>query len=179
MTRRLWAGTVVISAIISIPAAVRVSAQARDGESIIGRELVSEVRALRAVIERYAEGQIQTQAITGLLDVQQRRLADLNARLDTLRREVSGASEQVQKSTIDLTTFERMSESALMKQGISLEDSRREVESMRTHARNQFEMNATHLQSLRTREAELLNQLATEETRWSELVGRLDQWLRR
>ena len=179
MIRRLWAGTAVIGAVIGIPAAVLVSAQARDGESVIGRELVSEVRALRAVIERYAEGQIQTQTLTGLLDVQQRRVADLNARLDTVRREVAGASDHVQKLTNDLTTFERMSESALVKQGISLEDSRREVESMRSHARNQFEMNATNLQGLRTRESELLNQLAAEETRWNELVGRLDQWLRR
>ena len=179
MIRRLWAGTAVICAIIGIPAAVLVSAQARDGESIVARELVSEVRALRTVIERYAEGQIQTQTMTGLLDVQQRRLADLNARLDSVRREVAGASEHVQRLTNDLTSAERLSESALVKQGISLEDSRREVERMRSHARNQFEMNTTNLEGLRTRENELLNQLAAEETRWNDLVGRLDQWLRR
>ena len=97
------------------------------------------VRALRAVIERYAEGRIQTQ----------------------------------------LTNVERMSEGALVKQGVSLEASRRDVEGMRSHARNQFEMNATDLQGLRSREGELPNQLATEEARWNELVGRLDQWLRR
>ena len=179
MVWRYLARTVVVVAIIGIPAAVLLSAQSRDSESVIGRELVSEVRALRAVIERYAEGQIQTQIITGLLDVQQRRLADLNARLDTVRREVAGASDHLQKLTNDVTTFERMSESALVKRGVSLEDSRREVEGMRSHARNQFEMNATNLQGLRTREGELLNQLATEEARWNELVGRLDQWLRR
>lgn len=179
MVRRYLARAAVVVAIIGIPAAVLLSAQSRDGESVIGRELVSEVRALRAVIERYADGQIQTQTITGLLDVQQRRLADLNARLDTVRREVGGASEDVQKWTNELTTLERMSESALMKQGSSLEDSRREVERMRTLARNQFEMTASHLQSLRAREGELLNQLAAEESRWNELVGRLDQWLRR
>ena len=50
---------------------------------------------------------------------------------------------------------------------------------MRSHARNQFEMNTTNLQGLRTRESELLNQLSVEEARWTELVGRLDQWLRR
>ena len=179
MVRRVWTKAAVIGAIIGVPAAVLLSAQTRDGESVIGRELVSEVRALRAVIERYAEGQIQTQTVTGLLDVQQRRVADLNARLDAVRREVAGASEHVQKVTNDLAVFERMSDNALVKQGTTLEDSRREVENMRSHARNQFEMNTTNLQGLRTRESELLNQLSVEEARWTELVGRLDQWLRR
>ena len=179
MIRQVWARTAVIGAIIGIPAAVLLSAQSRDEASVVGRELVNEVRALRAAIERYAEGQIQTQTITGLLDVQQRRMADVNARLDAVRREVAGASEHVQRLTNELTTFERMNDSALVKQGVSAEDSRREVESMRAHARNQFEMNAANLQGLRARESELLNQLAADETRWNELVGRLDQWLRR
>jgi chromosome segregation ATPase len=174
MIRRIGLRTAVVGAIIGIPAAMLLSAQ-----SIIGRELVTEVRALRTAIERYADAQVQTQTVTALLDVQQRRMADLNGRLDTVRREVAGASEHVQKLTNDLATFERMSDAALVKQGVSLEDSRREVDSMRSHARNQFEMNATNLQGLRTRENDLLNQLATEEARWNELVGRLDQWLRR
>jgi hypothetical protein len=175
----MFAGTLAVAAMICVPAAVLLTAQARDGESIIGRELVSEVRALRAVIERYAEGQIQTQTMTGPLDVQQRRLADINGRLDVARREAAAASERVQASTRELTSAERMSDSAFVKAGISLEDSRREVESVRAHARNQYETNAAHFQALRTRESELLNQVAAEETRWNELVGRLDQWLRR
>ena len=179
MVRRVWTKAAVFGAIIGVAAAVLLSAQTRDGESVIGRELVTEVRALRAVIERYAEGQIQTQTVTGLLDVQQRRLADVNTRLDVLRREVAGASEHMQRLTNELAAAERMSDSALMKQGVALEDSRREVENMRTHARNQFETNTTNLQSLRTRESELLNQLSAEEARWNELIARLDQWLRR
>jgi chromosome segregation ATPase len=172
-------GAVLMVAIIGIPAAVMLSAQARDGDSPVSRELVNEVRALRAVIERYADTQIQTQAITGLMDVQQRRLADVNARLDALRREVGQASQEVNRLTQELTSAERLSENAFVKNGISLDDSRREVEGVRNHARNQVEINTTHLQSLQTRESEMLNQLAAEEGKWNELVGRLDQWLRR
>jgi chromosome segregation ATPase len=172
-------GAVLAAAIIGIPAAVVLSAQARDGDSAISRELVNEVRALRGVIERYADAQIQTQAMTGLMDVQQRRQADVNARLDALRRELGEASQQMNKLTQELASYERMTENALVKAGVSLDDSRREVEALRAHTRHQVEINTMHLQGLQARESELLNQLAAEEAKWNELVGRLDQWMRR
>jgi hypothetical protein len=54
-------------------AAVVLSAQARDGEPSTTRELVNEIQALRAVIERFAEAQTQTQTIASLMAIQQRR----------------------------------------------------------------------------------------------------------
>jgi hypothetical protein len=53
------------------------------------------------------------------------------------------------------------------------------VEALRAHTRHQVEINTMHLQGLQARESELLNQLAAEEAKWNELVGRLDQWMRR
>jgi hypothetical protein len=42
-----------------------------------------------------------------------------------------------------------------------------------------LETASAQLQTARAREGELLNLLAAEEGKWNELVGRLDQWLRR
>ena len=42
--RRVWTKAAVIGAVIGVPAAVLLSAQTREVESIIGRELVSEVK---------------------------------------------------------------------------------------------------------------------------------------
>jgi hypothetical protein len=75
-------GSAVIVAAISGTAVVLLSAQARESEPLTSRELVNELRALRAVIERFVETQSQTQTIASLMNVEQRRMADATARLD-------------------------------------------------------------------------------------------------
>ena len=69
-------------------AAVVLSAQARDSEPVASRELLNEIRALRAAIERFAEAQTQTQTIASLMTIQQRRMAEATTRLDVVRREL-------------------------------------------------------------------------------------------
>jgi predicted nucleic acid-binding Zn-ribbon protein len=172
-----WAFVVLV--VIGIGAGVLASAQTRDTESAISRELVNEVRALRGVIERYAEGQIQTQAITSLMDVQQRRLAEVNGRLDTVRRELAGTTVRVQELTQQLGTLEQASPDSAFPPSMPEADRRRELEVQCTRTRNELESISAQLQQLHSRESELLNQLTMEEGKWNELVGRLDQWLRK
>jgi hypothetical protein len=173
-------GAVLAAAIIGIPAAVVLSAQARDGDSAISRELVNEMRSLRLVIERYAEGQMQTQALTSLMDVQQRRLAEANARLDVVRRELDATTLRHQDTSRRLAAAEQMTpEEMLHPSTASPTEQRRVLEGHRSHMRTEFEAISAQLQQHRTRESEALHQLAAEEAKWNELVGRLDQWMRR
>jgi hypothetical protein len=173
-------GAFVIVGVVVALTAVVLSAQSRDVEPAVSRELVTEMRALRNVIERYADTQIQTQAITGLLDAQQRRLAEANARLDIVRRELDATTTRFQSLSRAMAEAEQMSPKELtLPGGVPPIDARQALEHHRSDLLRQFESVSAQLQQLRTREGEALNQVTADETRWNELVGRLDQWLRR
>jgi chromosome segregation ATPase len=128
---------------------------------------------------RYAESQLQTRAISDLLAVQQRRLEQVNTRLDTVRRELSGTTLRIQALTQQLGAIEQTTPESLVRPGVSLADARRQLEEQQVHGRTEFESHSAQEQMLRTRESELLNQLTAEEGKWNELVGRLNEWLRR
>jgi hypothetical protein len=51
------------------------------------------------------------------------------------------------------------------------------LEEMRGVIRHEFEALSAQVDQIRVRDSELRNQLAAEEGKWNELVGRLDQWL--
>jgi hypothetical protein len=169
---------VLAAAAILVGGVVMLSAQSPGGDGI-SRELVIEVRALRGVIERYAESQIQTQALTSLMDVQQRRLADVNTRLDAVRKELDAASLRMQDVSRRLTDSEQATPEDLRHAPPTATPAERRamLEEMRGVIRHEFEALSAQVDQIRVRDSELRNQLAAEEGKWNELVGRLDQWL--
>ena len=137
------------------------------------RELVSEVRALRGVIEGYTEGQIRQQTLSDLLAVQQRRVSDANNRLDTARRELDGVSDNVRR---------------LQSGAASLEEGARRTTDAKERAaiEMQFRVSkeeldrATEQESqIRARESEALSAVGFEEAKWNELVDRVNRSLTR
>lgn len=181
LATRILVGTSAVMAAIGGFAVVMPSAQSQGGEMTIIRELVNEVRALRAVIEQYAESQIQTQAIASLMDVQQRRLAEVNTRLDAIRRELDASTLRFQDVSRRLAAAEQATPDDTLHAapGAPPAERRAALEEFRSVLRNEFDAGSAQLQQIRTRESELANQLAVEEGKWNELVARLDQWLRR
>jgi hypothetical protein len=161
-------------------AAVVLSAQARDGEPATTRELVNEIRALRAVIERFAEAQTQTQTITSLMTVQQRRMAEATSRLDIVRRELDATTIRYNEMSRRLAAAEQMTPKDMTGPGGTPPiDARQALEELRSHLRNEFESISGQLAQLRARESEILNQAAFEEGRWRELTSRMEEWLKR
>lgn len=166
---------VVLAGLLLAPgAASTVSAQSADAESVKAlKELVAEVRSLRAVIEQYANAQIQSQAVGELLSVQQRRVSDVTARLDSVRQELDGSASETRRITAAVTGLEESLRRA------SDPNERGQLEMQLRANRSELEQRAAQEQGLRGRESELLNSLGIEEAKWSELVDRLNQWLRR
>ena len=161
-------------------AAVVLSAQARDGEPATSRELLNELRALRAAIERFAEVQTQTQTIASLMTVQQRQMADATARLDIVRRELDATNLRYNEVSRRLAAAEQMSPADMTGPGGTPPiDRRQALEEIRSQLRNEFEAISGQLGQLRTRESEILNQAALEDGRWRELTSRMDQWLKK
>jgi hypothetical protein len=64
-------------------------------------------------------------------------------------------------------------------QGTAPAEKRRNFEAMLAELKPRQDRLAMQEQQLRSRETDLLNALATEEGKWSELLGRLDQLLKR
>jgi hypothetical protein len=157
-----------------------ISAQARDGELVASRELLNEIRALRAVIERFAEGQTQTQTIASLMTIQQRRMAEATARLDVVRRELDTMNLHYNDVSRRLAGADQMTAKDLIgPDGKAPVDPRQALEELREGLRSEFEGISAKLGQLRARESEILNQAAFEEGRWRELTSRMEEWLKR
>ena len=173
-------GSALIVAALGGAAAVVVSAQARDGEPVASRELLNEIRALRAAIERFAEAQTQTQTIASMMAIQQRRMADATARLDIVRRELDAMSLHYNDVSRRLAGADQMTAKDLTgPDGKAPADPRQALEEVRAQLRYEFEGISAKLGQLRARESEILNQAAFEEGRWRELTSRMDEWLKR
>ena len=161
-------------------AAVVLSAQSQNGEPLISRELVTEIRALRVAIERYAEAQTQAETIGSLVTVQQQRVAEASTRLDVVRRELDGTTIRSNDIARRLAAAEQMTpEDMTGPGGTPPIDRRQALAEHRTHIRFEFETVSSQLAQLRARESEALNQVTFEEGRWRELVGRMEQMLKR
>jgi hypothetical protein len=161
-------------------AAVVLSAQARDSEPATSRELLNEIRALRAAIERFADVQTQTQTIASMMTIQQRRLADATARLDVVRRELDAMSLHYNDVSRRLAGADQMTPKDLIgPDGKPPADPRQALEEHRAGLRIEFEGISAKLGQLRARESEILNQAAFEEGRWRELTSRMEEWLKK
>jgi hypothetical protein len=160
-------------------AAVVLSAQARDGEPATTRELVNEIRALRAVIERFAEAQTQTQTVASLMAIQQRRMAEATTRLDVVRRELDVMNLHFNDVSRRMAGADQMTPKDLIgPDGKPPVDARQALEEHRAQLRHEFEGISAKLGQLRARESEILNQAAFEEGRWRELTSRMEGWLK-
>jgi hypothetical protein len=176
--KRMIASALIVAAICG--AAVVLSAQARDSEPATTRELLNEIRALRAAIERIAEVQTQTQTIASMMTIQQRRMSDATARLDIVRRELDTMNLLYNDVSRRLAGADQMTPKDLIgPDGKPPVDPRQALEEHRAQLRNEFEGITAKLGQLRARESEILNQAAYEEGKWRELTGRMEEWLKR
>jgi hypothetical protein len=176
MRTRLYVGVLIaLSAAIGGSAAAPLraqSTQANDSAAAI-RELTAEVRTLRLAIERTSQSQLQSQVLGLYLNVQQNRVADATTRLDGFRRELDG-----------LTNAERELAQNAAANDIALTQEtdpakRREFEMQQRSMKQDAERVAAQLQQVRTREAEAYQAEQSEEARWTELVSRLEQLLKK
>lgn len=166
-----WCG----AAMLSMGCAVAVVAQERPDVADSGTlsVLTAEIRQLRLAVEESTRAQTQTQALAVYLSAEQSRLVQVAARLDAARKDldaVTARSRQIaaQLANIDevlARTTDADERSRLALEGPAL---KREVERVTLQE-----------QVARSREAELLQMLQTEDARWSDLISRLEQLIKR
>jgi len=173
-THRYAARLVVVTTIaIAATAAVTTWAQApQDMTPASMSTLIGEVRQLRVAVEESGKRQTETQALAVYLSAQQSRLVQISQQLQSTRTELTEVSGQLQQFKTLLTSMQ--ADATSINPG-----ERQEAEGMMQLFKPQLDQAALKEQQLRAREAELAQALVTEQGRWSDLITRLEQMIKR
>jgi chromosome segregation ATPase len=131
--------------------------------------LLTEVRGLRAAMEQMASAGPRIQLAMGRLQLQEQRVTSLLRRLDATRAELRGAENALKDAAQQQAGLERaLREPNAPERQTQLEW---ELASVRSGLPR---MNADY-QRLVTDEATIAQEVASEQTRWSEINQRLDE----
>jgi outer membrane murein-binding lipoprotein Lpp len=166
---------IVLSAAMLASLAVPLAAQtpqANDTATAV-RELTAEIRTLRAAIERTSDHQLQSQVLGLYLNLQQNRVSQATARLDGARRELEGLTNRDR----ELAQSAAAGDLALTQETDPAK--RREIEQGQRAMKDEAERVAVQLQQVRNREAEAYQAEQAEEARWTDLISRLEQLLKK
>ena len=131
--------------------------------------LLSEVHALRIAMEQQAAIGPRLQMTLARLNIEEQRVSQLTTQLDTVRQQLSGTDSVVKRTSDELNDIER---------ALAVETDparRRELEKGQRDLQIALRANNTSLQELHTRENEAAQALGTEQARWFELNGKLDE----
>jgi chromosome segregation ATPase len=132
-------------------------------------DLLAEVRALRADLSQANGASVRAQFLVARLSLQEQRIS-------TLGRELTEVQSQVDTVVRERTHYEERFKKV---DGVLSADSvasgeRRDVQAMADQARAALSQAQAREQRLRTQASELLTLMTTEQNRWTEFNGRLD-----
>jgi hypothetical protein len=132
------------------------------------RELLVEVRALRAALERAATVGARIQLLVARVQIQEQRLSDLTRRADNIRSELSSIDQQLDAATLQQKMFSE--------RGADIPPEEREA---MAEMIKQFAVNGERLekrkQELMLEENMVAQQIGLDQGRWSEINNQLDQ----
>lgn len=172
MTRVVAGGAAALLLITLAAATGRTQERA---ESAVLPALLTEVRGLRAAIERMATSGAQVQLALGRLQLQEQRVNTAIGRLDETRTRLASLQRRVADEEDQLA----MMESALKAVGSAPSpeqaNERTAIESALTHHRRQIVRSRAEIQQLAGEEAALSSDVAGEQARWSTLNARLEE----
>jgi len=172
-TRRLsWLGVSVVTVTFAAAVMAQGRNDAADGGASLAA-LTSELRQLRVAVEELTRSQTQAQALGVYLSVQQSRILQVATRLDSARKDLEGVSIRSQEIASTLAgTADELSQVIDPERRAALEDAVRNLK---------YEQATVRLreQQARGRDAELSQALQLEESRWSDLISRLEQLIKR
>ena len=161
--------TTALAALWAVAVVAQGSTQANAG-SLAG--VTAELRQLRLAVEESTRSQTQTHALGVYLSAQQARLVQITTRLDTARRELDELSLRSNQLTTELASNEEALRSAAP-------ELRQELEMGARALKQELATVVPQLQQAQTREAELSQLMQAEEVRWTDLLAKLEQLVRK
>ncbi len=167
------AASVAIALVLGVASAfAQEASQAGDTAKAL-KELTTEIRTLRTTIERTSESQLQGQILGLYLSLQQNRVTQATARLDAVRREVEGVTNQARATAEQVAEME----AALLQETDPAK--RRVFEQQQRDVKQQAAQITAMEQQVRARESDAYQASQAEEQRWNELIARLEQLLKK
>ena len=134
--------------------------------------ILAEIRQLRASVERAATINPHVQVTIYRLNTYQERITRLSGQVQQTQDMLRRVSASLQGGERGLKRLEE----ALVRE---IDPQKRQaMEREQAATKSRMEAQASEEQALRTREAELTNQLHTEQLRWDGLNAKLDEMLR-
>jgi DNA repair exonuclease SbcCD ATPase subunit len=170
--RRLsWFGVMVLT--VSGVATVLAQGRSDATEATSLAPLTSELRQLRVAVEELTRSQTQTQALSVYLTVQQSRMLQASNFLDAARKDLETATTRSRELTWRLGNLnDELRQAADPERRTQLEDAIRQVK----HDQGTIGLQE---QQARARENELSQALHVEQSRWADLISRLEQLTKR
>jgi hypothetical protein len=167
---RLVSAIVVAGAVLSLAAGYTVIAASQAGQSpdpIVA--LLGEVHALRLAMEQSATVTPRVQLTLARLNIEEQRIAQLSMQLDQVRRELTAATLESQKVADQVPEVEKVLQTA------TDEKTRKSYEYEQEGLKRKLAAQARLEQQLRVRENEAAQAVNTEQARWMDLNGKLDE----
>ena len=131
--------------------------------------LLAEVRGLRADLHQAAGASIRAQLLVARLQLQEQRIAVLSGQLAEIRRQLTAKQAEVTAGSEQVKRLEE----ALRGSSMSTEQ-RSEVDSHMPYVKASLAESRRQEARLRSQENDLVNQIATEQGRWTDFNNRLD-----
>jgi hypothetical protein len=173
---KIRAGTVMLSALACVALALAASLnlgaapQAAQSSNEPMAALLSEVHALRLAMEQSAAVAPRVQLTLARLNIQEQRATRLGTQLDEVRRQLADAARRTETNSDELA----LADVEKRLQGTSNDQERKGLESEQRELKGQQAAQAALVRDLRTRENEAVQAFSTEQARWVDLNGRLD-----
>ena len=131
--------------------------------------LLVEVRGLRAAMEQMAAAGPRVQLALGRLQLQEQRINTLVRRLDEVRTALTPARQKLQESSERLERFEKAARDSPM------EEQRRDAEAAAPVMKREVTLASAEVQRLQNDEGMLLQDINSEQNRWTEFNQRLEE----
>ena len=129
--------------------------------------LLVEVRALRQALEQLAAAGPRVQLAFGRLQLQEQRINSMLRRLETLRDSIAQTERELTSNQAQLSGMEKMFKTDAVPP--------EQVEAMVETLKRGVTLQTAELSRLQAEEATLQGQVATEQSRWSDINRALDE----
>ena len=171
MTSRLSSRNVVVvaGAITLVIGAGAFGARPRAQQPDTMKELLIEVRGLRAAMEQLASAGPRVQLLFGRLQLQEQRINEHVKRLEAVRAKVKKAQEEESSTRAQIQRYEDF----LRANPSSPE--RPDLERDLPMLRKSLTYFSTDLQRLQAEEAMMMSEINTEQNRWNDINRSLDE----
>ena len=159
----------VCIAMLSVPSMAAAQSSAPAAPDIL-KELLVEVRGLRVAMERAATVGARIQLLVARVQMQEQRIAELSRRAVTVREELGNIDTQIAQHSGMLKQFGLAESSGRMPP-----EEQRAMEGMLEMHKQQIAIAEKRRQDLLAEEAQLAQQIAADQGRWSDVNTQLDE----